>query len=467
MNKVLGISAVLALSVGLYGCNSSSSTPRTNVSIIHASSDAPAVNATVAGQTIQGADYKDVARVQVRTGTRSVSVDARLPGAATKTVIGPVDLDFNRNTNYEIIAIGNVGDDSLEPLVLTDTRTSVPSSQVRLRVAHLSPVAENAAGGPVSVYLTAPGANLAEVDPAFSFSFKDVIDPILVDAGTYQIRVTPEGSSTVVYDSGEVALPGGANLLVGAVDNTFYGNAPISLLVLNNGQKFTDIPDVGSGAGLRAVHSASADAASDVDVYIDTALTASPTFSFSFGDTFPSPAVLGGYAELEEGTRDIKITPAGVESAAIEASPTLALGSASTVIAVGNGVDAALEALLVADNNRAVATAARLRVIHAAAEAPVVDVFLVPTGDTPEETNQAIANASPTIPGFAYKENTGYLDVPAGEYVVVIRSGDGNELFRSGEINLSTGRVYTAIARLNKDPDSVATVVLLDDFNLL
>ena len=53
-----------------------------------------------------------------------------------------------------------------------------------------------------------------------------------VPAGDYQIRITPAGSTaTVVFDSGTIALPGGADLMVLAVDTTGPG-APVQLPIV-------------------------------------------------------------------------------------------------------------------------------------------------------------------------------------------------------------------------------------------
>jgi len=91
-----------------------------------------------------------------------------------------------------------------------------------------------------------------------------------------------------------------------------------------------------------------------------------------------------------------------------------------------------------------------------------VDVFLVPAADA--GTNQG--NAMPALDDFAYGDSSGYLGVPAGDYVVFITSADGTEvLFRSGEISLAAGGVYTAVARLApEDTENTAGLTLLDDF---
>jgi hypothetical protein len=115
-----------------------------------------------------------------------------------------------------VIASGSVSAETVEPIILADDGERNDADSARLRVVHLSPGADQAAGGPVDVYLTlASEGDTLPADPSFSFSFGEDVGPLEVGAETYRIRVTPENSVTVVYDSGDVPLPSGADLLCG------------------------------------------------------------------------------------------------------------------------------------------------------------------------------------------------------------------------------------------------------------
>jgi hypothetical protein len=123
-----------------------------------------------------------------------------------------------------------------------------------------------------------------------------------------------------------------------------------------------------------------------------------------------------------------------------------------------------IDALVFSDNNRRVETEARLRVIHGAVEAPSVDVFLAPTASGGAGAT-LIGNSAPVLDNFAYGTDSGYLGVAEGDYVVFITSDDGaTELYKSPNLSLDAGGVYTAVARKNDAGGSVATVTLLDDF---
>ncbi|MBZ2167354.1 DUF4397 domain-containing protein [Marinobacter sp. F4216] len=462
MKSLLALPLVVVGSVVLTGCFDDDDDPlKSNVRVIHASSDAPAVNVNFNGSTVvSGADYKQAAVLTPNAGRPSLSIDGILPGGDTVTVIEE-DVPLLFNTKYDVIAVGKVGDQTIEPLILTDDGERESSDSVRLRVAHLSPDAEEAAGGPVDVYVTAAGAELP-AEATFSFSFKESVGPLEVPAGEYQVRVTPAGADTVVYDSGALPLPPGADLLVAAVDNTVFGESPISLLAINGGD-VSEIVDASAGAGIRAVHNSAV--AGPVDLYVNATpgSDAATVEDIAYTDTVPGVASTGAYVALEAGENQVAVTGADGTVAVIDATLELAAGSGTTVVAAGQ---TEVQALVFEDDNRSVATAAKLRVIHGAEEAGTVDVYLLPTAEGGAEATE-INNAEPALDDFAYGTSSGYVEVPEGDYVVFITSTDGSEFLKTGSISLSAGGVYTAIARLadaGAGETSVAGLTLLDDF---
>lgn len=470
MKTKLGLPFVLAGSVALSGCfdGSDGVAPSTQVRVIHGVSDAPAVNVNINGEvSVPGADFKQAAILNPALGSYSVSVDGILPDGSTTTVIQPTNLTFEAGIDYDIIASGSVGGGTVAPIVLADDGTRANPDSVRLRVVHLSPDAQDAAGGPVDVYVTLSGDPLPAQPTVPSFSFGDDAGPLEIDAATYQVRITPEGTpGTVVFDSGALPLAAGSDLIVAAIDNTLFGGpapdgSPSNLLVVN-GSDTTEYFSVTTGAGIRAVHN-SADAG-EVDVYLnkDPATATADVSGLAYGETVPTNATTGAYQGLAVGSNRIAITAADGTIPVIDENPDLSNGQLLTILAAGN-TTAGIEPLIFGDDNRRIATAAKLRVIHGAVEAQVVDVYLIPTADT-GAVDTMIGNAEPVEDDFEYGESTGYLPVAQGDYVIFVTDTDGNELFKSGSVTLAAGGIYTAVARLNNDPGSVATVTLLDDF---
>lgn len=469
MNTKFTFLLATAGSLLLAGCfDSDSDSKDTSVRVVHASSDAPPVNVRFgSGSTlssspvVSGADYKQAAVLSPRAGSSSIAIDGILPGGDTTTVID-ADASFRFDTHYDVIAVGKVGDSSIAPLILADDGSRDSASSVRLRVAHLSPDAEAAAAGPVDVFVTAAGDALP-AEATFTFSFQESVGPLEVPAGDYQIRVTPTGTDTVVYDSGTVPLTAGADLLIGAVDNTVFGDSPVSLLVVN-GADTSEILDVGTGVGIRAAHN-SATPTPDVDIYVNEDPDGSPAAGpVAFGETVPASPSTGNYVELATGANRVAITAAGdTSTAVIDETLDLANGDLRTLVAAGTLADG-LDLFAFTDDNRSIVTEARLRVLHGAVEAQSVDVFLIPTAAGGAGAT-LIGNASPALDDFQYGTSSGYLSVAADDYVVFITTDDGStELYKSPSLTLSAGGVYTALARLEESMASVATVTLLDDF---
>lgn len=465
MIRYLALPIVVSGALALSGCfssssSSSSSADNATVRVIHASADAPAVNVTVNGaDAIEGADYKQAAVLTPAAGTYDIGVDAILPGGNVLTAIGPASLTFEAGMRYDVIAVGSVGSETLEPLILTDEGPAFSSStDFRLRVGHLAPGAPE-----VDVYLTATDADLAEADPALTFEYKEVVTAGAIPAGdNYQIRVTLAGTETVVFDSGTIALPAGADIFVGAVPNT-GANAdasPISLMAVI-GSDVIEFFDVNQDAGVRVVH-ASADAPA-VDILVDD--MASGITGLEFTEFAPSGR-FDDYAALPAGTVNVKVAATADNSVvAIDEDLDLVNAQGYTVLAVGLlGGAPAIDELVLEDNARRIATQASLQIVHAASQAPNVDVYLLPSEQT------AIGNSTPVLTDVPFEAATGYLAVAPGTYNVrVTPAGNpGVVAIAADGIELSASGVYTVIARDGiENGESVITdfgFILLDDF---
>ncbi len=412
------------------------------VQVLHASPDAPAVNVLVDGaETLSGVDYKvGSAQLELDEGSYSIQVDGILPGG-NAAVIGPVDIAFTGDTIYTVAAVNTVS--AIEPVVISQPDTAVAANSARLFVLHAS-----AAAPTVDVYVTAPGADLAASAAVGSFSFKETIGPAEVAAGDYQIRVTVAGDpATVVYDSGTLTLNDGDDLTVAAVPNTTGGTAAISLVAMT-GAGSIEILDTTTPTSLQVVH-ASPDAPA-VDVIVDGGVLV-PSLAFPDATDF---------VEVAGGTYNVSVTVAG-NPGAIAIGPVdldLAAGSRYSVLAVGEL--AAIEALVLDDDPRPVATNAKVRIVHASPTAANVDIYVTAVGAD-------INNETATLENVEFKANTGFLALPAGDYdVTVTPTGTKTAAIGPAMISISDGGVYTAVARDPLPGSMDLGLIVLDDFLL-
>jgi hypothetical protein len=158
------------------------------------------------------------------------------------------------------------------------------------------------------------------------------------------------------------------------------------------------------------------------------------------------------------GTYNIKVAVADTQNAVIDANLTFEKGSMQSVYAV-NEVSK-IEPLILNDDNRSVATEAKVRLVHGSPTAGSVDIYV-----TAPDAN--ITGIEPAFSGVQFKEETGYVSLDEGDYRVrVTPTGSKDAVIDTNTISLNAGGVYTAIARDATDDETEPFgLILLDDFN--
>jgi len=417
------------------------------VQVIHASPNAPAVNVFAGGSSLlESFDYGDASgQVEVPEGSLNVDVQALLPDGTTPSVIGPVDLALAADTDYLVVAINTV--DQIEPFIIGRDDVAVAADKTRVRIAHLAPQAPQ-----VDIYVTAPNADLTAATPLATAAFKDETGEVEVDAGDYQIRITGAGSPDVVFDSGTITLPGGADLAVLAIENTLTGSSPVQLLVAGESDSFF-IRDTATPAELRVVH-ASPDAPA-VDVVVNDAFGAALISNLPFGD-------FEGFVEVPADTYNVKVVPTGATTpVVINADLPLAATENYSVFAVDTLAN--IEPLVITRDRRRIGTEAKVDIIHASPAAGNVDIYVTAPGAD-------ITDLMPNFSDVPFKASTDFVSLPAGDYdVTVTATGTKTAAIGPATISLAAGGIYTAVAidevRTATDNDGLPPgLLLMDDF---
>ena len=415
-----------------------------NVRVVHAASDAPMVNITANDailNDLESVDYQVASsRFEVETGMYDIGVTGILPGENAEVL--QADVTLEADMNYDIFAVGNVGDESLSLLTVTSMETAVDAGNAQVQIVHAASMAPM-----VDIYVTAPDTDITAEQPLVTAEFTDATDLIQVPAGDYQIRITPAGETTVVYDSGTVNLADGADLLIAATNNVGTGDSPVTLLAADGDGSFK-IWDAEAGAAIRVVHGISD--APAVDVVANNEIVLVDGIQFPRTTDYLSVAA-GDY--LIDVVADSDNSVVAIDDAEL----TLEVGMSYTAIA--NNVLAAPELDVLVDMPRSVATEAKVRIVHASPSAGNVDIYVTADGE--------IDAVDPAFADIAYETGelieTVYVSLAEGDYVVTVTpTGTKTAAIETGVLTLENGEIYTAIALDGAMEGDLPQLALLD-----
>ena len=459
--KFLKAAPITLLSaLALSGCGSDSDNPPVNIDtpplvpaefanvrVVHASPDAPLVDVfsgTTAIAALQDVDYQVASGIlNLDAGTYTFRVEAETPAGNAQVLTIPATLADD--TLYNVIAVGDVA--NLEALLVTSPKGDVGGGNIRVQVVHGAPAAPM-----VDVYVTAPGATLADEQPLATLSFKDFTGQVEVPAGNYQIRIAAAGTTTVVFDSGSLSLPAGADLLVTATQNVATGDSPVALLVAD-GTGSSVVLDSNTQAAVRAIHGIADAPAVDVLAVVPNDDDILLFDGAPFLGVTNYISVAGGDYILDV-VADADNSIVAINDAAI----TLMDGVRYTALA--NNTLAMADLDLIIDSARPLATAAQVRIFHASQATGAVDIYVTTDGE--------IANVAPAFSGVEYMSGilaeTGYVQLAPGSYFVTVTgTGSKEAAIETGELTLSAAGIYTAIA-VDGVADAGPQLILADDF---
>ena len=432
----VGWGLVFVLAAGI-ACDGSPSRPdplaSARLRVIHSSSDAPPVDVIVDGQrAIAGLAYGKASKfLTVETGPRAVRVD--VAGDATTVLEDTLALEGGKD--YTVFAVGSATD--LE-LAVTEANSAEKATkgQLLVRFFHAAP--------------TAPAVDIRlddETPVLERASFKQGYGPIALDAGSYAFAVATAGASEPLARYRAATLNAGDRLTIVALAAEAPG-ATLTVRVFldssGDGDTFTDLepaPAAEAGCRLRVVHLAPD--APAVDVAVDGELAFSKA---GYGAST-------GYAKLDAGLRQVTVTPSGGVAALLHEKLTLVEGTSYSAFALADGASVSL--LSVADRPAASQDKAQLRLLHAVADAPAVDIRL----ERPDGPS--------LFDGVKFKQLTDYVSVDPGNYrLVLAAAGAPDALINVESVTLAAGKVYTAIARgtlSGSDATPFVTSLLSDD----
>jgi hypothetical protein len=206
------------------------------------------------------------------------------------------------------------------------------------------------------------------------------------------------------------------------------------VVLLLNCAAVSTLAACGGGSGgdesrIRVLH-ASPDAP-NVDVLIDGGKVL---------ENVPYP-VASDFLAIDAGHRQVTVTAAGTDTAVIDARVDFAEDTDYLIVAAGKleniaPIVAAVDARL---PDRGFA---RLRVLHSAASAPAVDVYVT-------AQDSGIADATPVLSNVPFRAISQYLDVPAGVYDIAVTVAGSKTVAIEAKALAVTDQLIATVAALD------------------
>jgi hypothetical protein len=164
------------------------------------------------------------------------------------------------------------------------------------------------------------------------------------------------------------------------------------------------------------------------------------------------------YLSVPAGTRNIRVNAANSSTMVINANAAVTKDYAYTVIATN--LLAAIEPLVLEDDLTAPAAGnIKLRLVHGAPNVGEVDIYITAPGAN-------LNTKTPDLTAVPFKGQSGYLEVPAGNYQVRITpTGTKTVAIDTGALTLAAGQIRTAIAVEAVGGGTPLTALLLADRN--
>lgn len=205
------------------------------VRVIHASPDAPAVDVFVDGNAVlNNVAFPAIsAYLEVPAGPHTVVVAPAGQGVGAAVITANPTLAAG--AAYTIAAVGQVA--NIRAQIYNDNLAAPAAGKAHVRVIHASPDAPavdvKVAGGPTLLS---------------ALAFPNASDYLPVDAGSYNLQVTPAGASDVVIDLPNTALQAGTIYDVVAVG--LVANIAVELATTTPSSSPSTLPATGENDSL-------------------------------------------------------------------------------------------------------------------------------------------------------------------------------------------------------------------------
>ena len=413
------------------------------IRFVNAVPDSPILTVQINESSVANVSFgQSSAATNRNPGTYEVDIEYSLPGGLTQELIDDLEIDLDADEIVTVVASGPV--ESPEATIVESPVPDISSGDAEVEFFHAVTAEQR-----LDFYLTAVDTPLSSATPSATLGFREHSEIQSLTAGEWRLRVTHEGHSEVLYDSGPFDLNALTRRMLLAID--YFGPG---------------------GSGVRAVKIDPLSASTFPEEYLPTSLRVANLIADSiavdvFGSSDPAEdplwravsfSAMSDYIELPAGVADLLVTLEN-NSPAIQYSDSTQLiaGEQRTLVVAGLHADGSSSGRIVLDNIRRIATETQLRVVHGSSSTGAVDFYLL-------SPSQPVSDASPVFRNLSFLTN-GYVSIEPGTYDIVFAlEGEETILLGPERLVMEANGIYSLFFSDAEGGGTPSSLLLADDF---
>lgn len=441
------ITALLAAAIAFAGCAKESSLPNATgegtLRAINAIPASPDISFLIEERLIEAVEFKtSSASSDWDDLAYTFNFQVLLAGEAGSTRVASQFIDVIADTDYTMLISGVLETPDITVWESAAREWIGDETVFEWRVANGSPSI-----GEIDVYLLDPGTVPVVGTEIGTLAFTEITPTQVFESAEKIIVFTPAGDdSTVLYQSQPITPLAASSYILAVFDGDENDVTPYAVQLINTETDTTgSLVDINAVSTGRFFHG-SIDAG-DADIYLDDTLTVPAVAGHAFGD-------ITGLVDLPSTIPfPLTYTAAGNVGAIIfESAPSIVAGARYNLYLsrTQEGDDVVATVFL---DRRSISTRARISIAHLAADHPVLDIYIVPSGEGIEERN-------PTLPRLQPQTTPFFFPLSPDDYEVYLTEA-GEDIVLAGPepLSLQLGDVVEAVIYDTVDPNIPAWVI--------
>ena len=368
--------------------------------------------------------------------------DLPVPGQIDARRLASRNLDVVTDNDYLFVLAGDAASQQIFLWERPLREWSEADTTFDLAIGHV-----NTSAGAVDVYLATPGTPPTAGAAIGTLSFGERLDAVELEAGTYEIVVTPENDpATVLYQSGEVGFQPAQSSVLAVFDADAGITAPVSVRIITQEGAAVELPDARFGPTVQFVNAAFD--TGNIDVVVDGDFASPVLTDLAYG-------VVSADVDVPAGESTYQYAPTGNTMALLDDTVFVGNGTRSLFVLVDNAGE--LATVRLASIRRGFSTVAQLRIINAVSDSTAIDIYIVPPGTD-------IGERFPNVFGVSTGFTSASSQIAADYEIIVTPNGEKTPLAGPVPLTLATGDITEVIVLDTADPN-VSDLLIFSNIN--